>query len=251
MPAYQAAGFFAETAQYLYELDPQPERYVFCENNSTDDTLRMLWGFKRPREVIRLWFRDDAADVCVNEGLEMMAITRQFLLQRARQLNPDFAIFLDADISVLSSDLIDRLNRWGDLGIVGGIYFRRDKYAVYSSAGALSGSRWSPLSPVELPKLVPSAEGPRGVGLEVAWLAGGCVMLPRRVIQDKRLNYWPMLPKTFEDSGYCVQARQLGYKVFADLSISLDHPVALHDAPRPWDVDEGGVQVKGFHYGGA
>jgi hypothetical protein len=41
-------------------------------------------------------------------GFETIGLVRQFLLQRARQLNPDYALFLDADMVIKSRDLLRR-----------------------------------------------------------------------------------------------------------------------------------------------
>ncbi|MGA8856733.1 MAG: glycosyltransferase [Candidatus Bathyarchaeia archaeon] len=120
MPCKQAAGSLPNgVLDALLKLDPQPDLYVFCENNSTDRTLKWLADFPRPKEIIRLWFRDNALSSCRLPG-ELVAVVRDLLLQRARQLEADFAILMDADIMVHTRDLIPRLtSRAGD--IVGGL----------------------------------------------------------------------------------------------------------------------------------
>ena len=209
MPTHQIEGVFGETARHLYELDPQPDRYIFSENNSTDATLELISKFDAPKELIRVWFQDHAMNH-PRIKRDIIAVMRQFLLQRARHLNPDFALFLDSDIWVLSRDLISRLTRWGNSGIIAG---------PVTLFNAILG----PLLSVRLlADRKPSGHPPL---VEVAGAGTGCMMLPRKIIQDRRLNFYPILGHDVysEDMAYCESAGSLGYKVFVDWSVDLDH----------------------------
>ena len=272
-PIYQASGFLdvpyrgqdVKTSISVLEsfrrLDPQPERFIFLENNSLDDTLARVVSFARPKEVVRLWFREDAmsyverhwhaGEPAISSRYDLIGICRQLLLQRARKLDPDYAIFLDADIVVLSEDLIDRLCRWENLDIVGAPYLR------YFPQGRLLSAIWPNPNPTpEYPfQLLPleniSSERPT----EALAVGGGCMRLSRKVIQDKTLNFYPVqrpwlgFGPLAEDFGYCLQARALGYNVHLDPAAKLAHwsfkPEQLRSCA--WAVDGSGALIH-FRY---
>ena len=65
---------------------------------------------------------------------------------------------------------------------------------------------------------------------EVRWLAGGCQMIKREVIEKlMKENLVPNLPMVYkneyvsEDFSFCERARQIGYKIYAEPSIKLGH----------------------------
>ena len=124
MPVYQAGRYLDQILFKLRKMDPQPDRYIFAENNSTDRTLQILTKMHEPKEIIRTWYRADALDALETE-YDLIGIERELLLTRARQVNPDFAVFLDSDIMVHDIDLLDRLTYWKNTAdIVGGPYLR-------------------------------------------------------------------------------------------------------------------------------
>jgi len=96
MPTYRVAKFWDLTTCHLYRMDPQPDKWIFTENNSPDDTVYRVSQFKRSHELIRFWVRRDAS-LYMETPYDPVGIARQFLLQRARQLDPDWAVFIDAD----------------------------------------------------------------------------------------------------------------------------------------------------------
>jgi len=195
---------------------------------------------------LRFWFRDDVLDFCetIHDPIGMV---RQFLLQRARQLNPDFAIFLDSDILVESTDLITRLTTIAPDMIVGGPYPR-----VSPTGSVRLDALMKPINNLSWQE----ANTHRPMPEEVTAVGGGCMCLPRRLIQDTRVNFYPVktcqyeseelkqllakrgLPNCGEDFSYCFRARALGYSVFLDWSVYLDH---LHDGnkTRPWSMKPG------------
>jgi glycosyltransferase involved in cell wall biosynthesis len=248
MPVHNISKYWPQVSGSLYRLDPQPSLYVFAENNSTDDTLKLVSQFDRPKEILRFWFRDDAIDFC-ETWTDIIGIVRQFLLQRARKLDPDFAIFLDSDISVTSTDLIDRLTRWGDSCIVGGPY-----RLAHGPTPALVMSlhnlefKWVRKSGLE----------------EVFLLAGGCVCLPRKAIQDRRLKFYPVRCDRYkgleffaaareaafvkigltswylpEDEAFAWRAFIYGYRLFVDWSIYLDHLSWNEPKTTRWRLPDG------------
>jgi len=70
---------------------------------------------------------------------------------------------------------------------------------------------------------------------EVRGTSAGCLCLSRKVIQDKRLDFWPILPGFSEDFGYCKKARDLGYKIYLDGTVTLTH--RIRSKWKAWNVD--------------
>lgn len=268
IPIYNSARYWAQVSSRLRRLDPQPDLYIFAENNSTDETLQLISSFDRSKEILRFWFRDNALDFCETR-FDLIGIVRQFLLQRARQLNPDFAIFLDSDILVESTDLITLLTRivlpaeiGPDMCLVGGPYpgfshtlsVRLDALSYGWKGGNISwqeGNARRPITTLE----------------EIVATGGGCMCLPRRLIQDRRVNFYPVetseyeseelkqdlakqgLPNMGEDYTYCYRARALGYHVVMNWDVYLDH---LYDdyKSRTWSMLYGESQFRpSWRYG--
>lgn len=231
---YNQAKLLPTFFYYLYRLDPQPQVTVFAENNSSDDTLNLLTRFKRPKEIIRLWFRRNAVMTTQNR-YEVIAHVRQLLLTRARQLSPDFAVFLDSDVLPLDAALIEKLVRH-KLDVVGGPYLRRFPWGVYLATIWRDGNRlrsWSvPQQPLD----------------EVELTSAGCLCLSNRVIRDRRINFYPMYSQTAsEDFGYCRQARKNGYKIWLDGTINLKHQTQAMQKPKPWTKAANGTYLPFFY----
>jgi len=249
MPVRQAAEFLRETLKRLEQLDPQPDLYVFTENNSTDETLRLIQGFDRPNRLIRFRFPDDAARTgsLGSTPQDVIGAIRQTLLQVARRLNPDFAIFLDSDVRVMSRDMIVRLTRWSDRAdIVGGPVRRNSPWGVFF---AVIWPGW---------RLIGVRPPPTRVREDVMLVGAGCMCLSGRVVQDRRLYFYPVihpehaeenreieagfraymprasLHNLAEDVAFGLHAHKLGYGTSVDWTILLDH---WHDDRRkPWTV---------------
>jgi len=122
----------------IYRLDPLPEKVIFCENNSTDNTLELINNFQLPHEVIRVWFKPDAS-----RGNEYgpIAHVRQLLLTRARTYGAKTAIFLDDDCIPERRDFIKMFLK-DNFDICGGSYTRD------FPNGTLVASLWS----IDLPE---------------------------------------------------------------------------------------------------
>jgi GT2 family glycosyltransferase len=247
IPIYQMKTVFSKVSQFLYELNPQPRKYIFLENNSTDGTLSEVSKFEKPHEIIRLWFKDNPCfDGTFNTAHEIIAIVRQTLLERARQLDVDFAIFLDADVAPLTTDMVESLTSWGDRAdIVGGPYLRPfpnevllDVFWKTSVPGDWAMRRTAKVAvqPLE----------------DVAIVGGGCMCLTRRILEDRRLNFWPRnqkrIPEYSEDHAFCLDALDFGYKVALDTTVELSHGV--YEDPnrqKPWMLGVEGKPLK-FSY---
>ena len=75
---------------------------------------------------------------------------------------------------------------------------------------------------------------------EVRWLAGGCVLIKREVIEKLMKEHLvPNLPMIYkdeylsEDFSFCERARQIGYKIYVEPTIKIGHignyPFTLED----------------------
>lgn len=222
VPVYNCTKTLPSFFRCLYDLNPQPNLYVFVENNSSDDTLQQVRRFKHPHKIIRVWFRKDAA-MCNTNRYIPIAHIRQLLLTFARNYNPDYAIFLDSDVFPRTKELIDNLTRWRK-DIVGGGYLR-----VFPDAMWLA-SKWKHpnQSGYEFRRKIQKT-------LDEPWItSAGCMCLSQRIIQDKRINFFPVIPNASEDFGYCLQAREHGYKVFLDGVIKLEHYIPEKIPTKPW-----------------
>lgn len=236
VPTFNHARLLPSFFSHLYRLSPKPSLTVFCENNSVDDTLKLIRGFKLPHELIRLWFRRDAAMVSESR-YEVIAHIRQLLLTRARQLDPDYAVFLDDDVMPTDPLVIEKLTGHG-LDVVGGPYLRFFPWGLYLASVWNDGGRlraWDrPQEPLE----------------EVVLTSGGCLCLSRRIIQDKRINFYPLLTdKSAEDFGYCRQARKYGYKVWLDGTVGLRHIIKESGKRvKAWSYNEKSEKYEPFYF---
>lgn len=145
---------------------------------------------------------------------------RNNLATKAVQMDADFVLWLDSDM-VFPPDTLERLyNDYkaekGD--IISGVYFRRV----------------APFKPVLFDKLDITEAGtfttefdkiPDDI-FEVQGCGFGCVLMPAEVLMDvigKFGNPFDPLPTAGEDLSFCWRARQCGYRIVCDPSITLGH----------------------------
>jgi GT2 family glycosyltransferase/precorrin-6B methylase 2 len=245
IPIYQMATVFKKVQQFLYELNPQPRKYIFVENNSTDGTLDVIAKFERPHEIINFTLDDSSLpfDGTYYTAHEVIGLVRQLLLTEARKLDVDYAIFLDADIAPLTRDMIGSLTGWGDKAdIIGGPYIRPfpsepllDVFWKTSVPGdwAMRRTARVAVQPLE----------------DVAIVGGGCMCLTRKILKDERMNFWPRNPKWIpeysEDHAFCLDALDFGYKVALDTTVQLSHGVYENpDRQKPWMLGVDGKPLK-------
>ena len=249
MPAYRIAKHWDQIAYFLYQMDPQPDKWIFCENNSPDDTVYRLARFKRPHELIRFWVRRNVA--CYSDTMfDIIAIARQFLLQRARQLDPDWAVLIDSDIEVLTPNILDRLTSHDCVEVANDPHTRRcdivgAPYLRWSPVGTYLSCAWQlPYGPRINPEAMFLKEPMRLWDTWMAAVSGGCMALSRRILQDRRLNFYPVERpeldvKAGEDFSYCLDARRLRYVIGLDSSVKLGHLNRMTLwGDSPWQVDE-------------
>jgi len=232
VPVFNSGKILPTLFSYLYELDPQSNLYVFAENNSSDDTLKQVCRFKLPYKIIRVWFRNDAAMSSENRYVPIAHI-RQLLLTFARDYDPDYAIFLDSDVFPLTKGLIKNLTYWRK-DIVGGAYLR-----VFPE-GIWLASKWKSNSMLHKKTFLP---------LEEPYVtSAGCMCLSRKIIQDKKVNFYPVLLGASEDFSYCLQAREQGYKVFLDGITKIKHLIPKKIPVKPWTRNAITRQYEQFFY---
>jgi GT2 family glycosyltransferase len=222
---HNCASYLKLQFPYLENLDPCPDLVLFCENNSPDDTFEVLQDCPLPFEVIKYHFRDDAASLFVNP-YSLIAIARQFLLQRARSLDPDFLFFLDGDVIPVSHDCLGTLSSYGR-DIVGGSYLR-----LFPEGVRLASKWYSPSRRVFYLKELPDRDLDTPV-----YTSAGALMLSSRIVQDRRLEFFPLWDdETSEDFGFCLKASKLGYQTFLDCTARFVHYVQ-HLNYKPWAID--------------
>lgn len=245
----------------IERLNPRPAKIIFCENNSTDRTLQEILGWEYPHEIIRVWFSRMAASIPGHE-YDGIAHARDLLLTKARHMDLDYAIFLDDDTIPESPDFIQRFIDNG-LDLCGGAYSR-----TFGDGKVYLASKWSTKQSMsEMPygndpkmqKVIGEAvaranKSENGYlcfgGLDsaklykVAITSGGALALSRKVLEDKRLQFYPIhheltdgVPKTSEDFGFCLLARSLGYEVYVDGRIRFAH-MDTGNKNRPWIINK-------------
>jgi hypothetical protein len=250
----------------LYRLDPLPEKVIFCENNSNDNTLELISNFKLPHEVIRVWFRKDAGKT-KSQNFEPIANVRQLLLTRARTYGAKMAIFLDDDCIPQDRDFIEAFTN-NNLDICGGEYLRDFPEGTFVASG------WEVDSPIEdmpngdnllavknlretikrakmhnCPMLIFYYENfSKEAIYKPTVTSAGAMALSEKILQDRRLNFVPLrhdLVKhpegVSEDFGFCLLARSFGYEIFLDFRIKFAHLGGVSNTAvkhRPWAVDE-------------
>jgi hypothetical protein len=259
----------------IYRLDPLPEKVIFCENNSTDNTLELITNFQLPHEVIRVWFRSDATKGPLRE-YEGIANVRQLLLTRARIYGASAAIFLDDDCIPQDKDFIQRfLNDIyydKNLDIVGGSYTRdfpegttvASKWAVDFPIKEMPSGN-NPLTVIGLKKTIEGAKKNNLPMLAFYYenfleeriykcsvTSGGALALSQKILQDMRMNFVPLrhdltpTHEVSEDFGFCLLGGSLGYTIYLDFTIKFAHLGAMSNDSmknRPWAIYE-----KGFEY---
>jgi len=219
-----SADILEDWFKFVHAMDPRPDKIVFCENNSTDKTLEKLKYCKIPYELIRFWTRPWKEVARISRYMTI-AVVRQFLLTRVRYLDPDYALFIDDDIFVRSEDLIEALRIW-NVDLVGGSYLRAFPFGMF-----IASLFKNPLKTTKYQ----FRKKRRHPLEEVEATSAGCMMLSRKLIRDKRVNFYPIYKEgtdPSEDFGYCFSARDVGYKVYLDGLSILTH--RLRKKNRAW-----------------
>lgn len=147
--------------------------------------------------------------------------SRNDLALKAIRMGADYVLWLDSDM-FFEPDTLKKLMKTlndNNLDIVSGIYYRRiapytpvllEKLKIDDSGKCLSsGFKETPVNLFEI----------EGCGF-------GCVLMKSKVLFDVIAHYqdaFTPMESVGEDLAFCIRARNLGYKIYADPGVSLGH----------------------------
>jgi glycosyltransferase involved in cell wall biosynthesis len=250
VPIFNVSDHWNAWTRMVKALDPMPEKVIFCENNSTDNTLELISNWDFPHEVIRIWVKPNA-NRDVGNMYGVIAHVRELLLTRARCFDAEYAIFIDDDIYPERMDFIDIL-RSKKVDICGGAYMRPLEEGPSFETTWVLDSRWSVFQPIEeMPIVAPTREEAEKklkeykgayisfVNIEkdrlyrVAATGGGLIGLSKKVIRDRTVFFYPMHGSESEDFGFCLCAEVSGYKIYLASDVKCSH-VLSSSKPRMW-----------------
>jgi len=261
--------------QSLREMNPKPDYIVWCTNNNTDKTIKLLKQFQKanslriidvPSEIIQL--PDFPKDFVKKYGaFEAMALVRQRLWERARELNSEWTFMCDVDEFAVSTGILGMLSDWDVDFVVARMFMGTAKDGKMYIAG-----RWEPdlgmyfkpviraLIPNKLIVARPAVPAPNALD-PTPLSAEGFYCFSRRLVQDRRLNWHPRLilpnvdlKEISEDCGFCYKTRKLGYKIHLDGITLVDH--VIYDSKnklKPWSKSPEGerIDVRDFEFEGS
>ena len=156
----------------------------------------------------------------------------------------DYAIFIDSDILIGDIDFItkvteckyDVLNKEiSSFDILGGAYYGM----------SFNGKKYLSALTKYKDNVIEHYLGIH----EVYAVGGGCLCLSKKIIMDKRINFYPLIERrtfnqgelavnTSEDFGYCFQATDNGYKCYLDNTLNIGH--YKNEYYRAWTRINGG-----------
>lgn len=235
--------------KYLDKLNPQPTYYIFLTNNVKDNTIGVLNKWKLRHNNTKIIDLNLSVQLLNNivklSPYGVIALIRQTLLDEARKLNVDYAIFFDDDLFIADKDFITQITS-DNKDIVGGAYFRTypmGDLMSYLAKNESGEKQYCPfiLRNYQLHKL-----------FKVVAVGGGCMCIDKKVLMDERVNFYPIVEYNFnqknssEDFAYCLLASKYGYEVWSDDRFKLCH-YQIHKA-RPWRMKEGNKEYIDFEY---
>lgn len=163
---------------------------------------------------------EKVGDVAVSFSIGSLVYqSRNRLATEGMRMGADYILWLDSDM-LFPADTLKRLLSDREKGdVVTGLYFRRTP----------------PFTPTLFETLEISDEGkahsdfvylPKDDVFEVAGCGFGCVLTPVPVVMDVLAKYhtcFDPIGGVGEDLAFCFRARQLGYKVVCDQTLTLGH----------------------------
>jgi GT2 family glycosyltransferase len=265
VPTYNGARNYELFSEWLYRLNPLPDYVIFVENNSNDGTQENIANFKLSHEVITMHFPDDIGKYIESEKWEytVIAQVRQKLFERAKELDPDYAIFIDDD-TLPPHDLIQKVID-AKKNILGGCYYR-----IFPEGLFLATKFYHPLKEYrdKHSYLLTQREFIYDVDkhsdyykkkhlidipfVEVPMTSGGCLALSRYVLQHPKMRFYPHPMRgdikaehlnASEDFGFCLRAIHYGIKVYLHVNIVCRHLFDLRPNPRAWAENQDGKLV--------
>jgi len=194
------------------------------------DLLYIRRNYKvTPYKIINIPFCKDAVKK-LGYVYDTIAIVRQIGLEYARKHNYDYIWFNDDDNYPLTPNMFELLTEHPDKYLVGVPYSRVYPEGVYLACkwGTIQRGRYIlkkvPNYPIDFPIMI----------------SGGAMLIPKRIIQDTRLNFYPIHKEygSSEDYGYCLAARKLGYLCLLDCRVKMHHEYikTIQDI-KPWTIN--------------
>lgn len=134
-------------------------------------------------------------------------------------------LFIDSD-TVVNVEDIKRMLEY-DLDIVCGAYKSRE--SEYCYVGGMFKKQGENV--VDFLKIASDTEGL----IEVDWVGAGCLLIKKEVLENLPFPWfrYPIIKKehkgrthcniAFEDVGFCMLAKEHGYKIYLDCDCKLDH----------------------------
>lgn len=149
--------------------------------------------------------------------------SRNNLVKRAITMEADALLFLDSDM-IFPADTLERMLKHLEAGreIVSGLYFKRRAPFSPVLHEELSYDWETQMPHYKDLKKLPAGKDP----FEVEGCGMGCCMISKGVLLDVMLNFrtwFTPLEGVGEDLAFILRARELGYKVWCDPTISCGH----------------------------
>ena len=210
---------------------------MFLGSDSTDSTVEVIdyWKTLYPN-TISINFNKDRLKEPIGT-YDKIALVRQLLLEEARKLNVDYAIFVDDDMFIANRNFIETITGFNK-DIVGGAYYREypsGKFLSYLDVNKRSrGSTTKRTHPYLLRNYLKLKL------MKVVAVGGGCMCISNKVLMDTRVNFYPIHQYckgvNAEDYAYCLLASKCGYKTWVYDGFNICH-YQLHEA-RSWRINK-------------
>lgn len=188
---------------------------------SVRSLMELGWGTRIPEAKAEHGFED--IDLFWSTNWPRVDALRDQAVTLALQEGHSHLLFLDADM-VWPTDVLTKMLRHHDRGIVGGLYF-------------LKGQPWAPVAMKGKTRLEGSSVDqwyrldtyPDDL-LEVDILGMGCTLIPMEVFRAIGPRPWfeyglddDGWPRVSEDVPFCVKAQAAGFKLFLDSTVKCGH----------------------------
>jgi GT2 family glycosyltransferase len=153
----------------------------------------------------------------IHQSLSLVYVAREMIAEHALKNNYDYVFFVDSDM-VLPADTLEKLLQ-ADKDIISGLAFQRKppfSPCVYSK---LKLGEPGTDSVVNLTEFANKVEEVEGIGLACALIK---TEVFRSIYKENMPCFTPIMGYG-EDLSFCLRARKLGYKVYADTSAKVGH----------------------------
>lgn len=147
--------------------------------------------------------------------------SRNELAKQAIKMGADYVFWLDSDM-VFEADTLKQMLKTMDenkLDMLSGVYYRRNPPYTPVLFNKLETSDEEKVDFSEFEKI------PEGI-FEVGGCGFGCVLMKTDVlisVLGRFRTFFNPMKGAGEDLAFCIRARECGYKIYADSSISLGH----------------------------